>query len=169
MDPDVARNLGDETSQKIPTNMMKIKPIPIACTIVSFCCPLLRFRQSLASFWAVSGNTTFRWRATRSCCQSSFGLRIIIRGAGWPAQIFRVRPFHRGCPILAFFARAGASDLSRLEFNRWRPCRPHFRKKRERMRTPSSSVEAQGRATRQPAPIKKYLLETIDSRAFLPL
>jgi hypothetical protein len=70
--PDVPkRNLRAASSQRTPTIVRNNKAIPIHCTTVSFCFPLERLRQSLPSFWTVSGNTTFRCRALMSCCHSS--------------------------------------------------------------------------------------------------
>ena len=77
IDPDAAyRNLHDASLQKMPTHTRKIKAIPMHCTRVSFCLPLLRFRHNLPSFWTVSGNTTFRCRARRSCSHSSLPWRM---------------------------------------------------------------------------------------------
>ncbi len=79
VDPaDARRKLSAASLQKTANSTKENNAIPMACTIVSFCFPLMRLRQNLPSFWTVSGNTTFRCRAITSCSHSSLRLRTTI-------------------------------------------------------------------------------------------
>ena len=102
--PDVPkRNVRTACLHSMLTIVKTIRAIAMPCTIVSFCLPLARLRQSLPSFWAVSGNTVFRCRALISCCHSSRRLlttnladrriAIISRSSGLKA-VFRSSAKH---------------------------------------------------------------------------